>query len=182
MIKKTGLFILSLAFLGGPFCHRAVSAEDAFATMGESQSPSGPHYAKRRARRRKKSAIKYRKNRKARASKNSLSRSVRYWLKKMKKRIARSHAQHNKLVAVAAVRGSRAKDAPPLYWKGKKNKGPVDLPELDEFDRAIQTALKGNRAEAALRLKKFIKAYPKSNLVDDAKQTLAMLEPPEKVE
>src|SRR5262245_34818927 len=52
------------------------------------------------------------------------------WLKDLKKRLAHSRAQQNKIVAVAAVRGNETVDAPPLYWIGKTSQGEVITPEL----------------------------------------------------
>ena len=108
-------------------------------------------------------------------SDSSLRRSVRFWLQKMKKRVTRAQARHNQVVAVAAVRGSEAPDSPPLYWKGKKAKGPVSPMELEAFDGAVESALSGSRADAIGRLENFLKSYPQSSLADDANATLSLL-------
>lgn len=125
-----------------------------------------PQYAKKSS-----AGIKKKKSRKER----KMRKSLQAWLNKMKKRISRSHAKHNQLVSVAAVRGNETPDSPPLYWKGKKSKGPVDLPELEEFDAAIEAALGGKKKDAILRLEKFTKTYPNSALKEDALYTLEML-------
>ena len=66
-------------------------------------------------------------------------------------------------------------DAPPLYWKGKKAEGPVEMPELKDFESAIETALTSDGKAATEKLQSFILAYPKSSLVADAKETLDRL-------
>jgi TolA-binding protein len=108
--------------------------------------------------------------------KKSFSKSFSKWLKKMKKRVANSEAKYNQVIAVASVRGNKAQDPTPLYWKGKKVEGPVEMPELKKFDKALDMALTGDDISAKAHLEDFIKTYPNSALVDDAKETLAMLE------
>src|SRR5712671_5299744 len=67
--------------------------------------------------------------------------SFESWLKDLKKRVARTRARPNQLVAVAAVRGADKDIAPKLYWKGKKSEGPVAATELEDFEKAIDSAL-----------------------------------------
>lgn len=57
--------------------------------------------------------------------------------------------------------------------------GPVELPELEAFDRALEKALDGDRIGAIEKLEDFLSRYPKSNLAEEAQQTLAMLKNPE---
>lgn len=101
--------------------------------------------------------------------------SIQVWLSRMKKKVARVESKHNRLVAVAAVRGDDAADAPPLYWKGKTAQGPVALPELKEFDDAINAALNGDNAGAKTKLEGFISAHPTSPLTGEARETLNLL-------
>lgn len=101
-------------------------------------------------------------------------RSFESWLKDLKKRVARTRARPNQLVAVAAVRGAEKDIAPRLYWKGKKKDGPVAPAELDDFEKAIDSALAGD-PEAASKLQAFIAAYPKSSLGADANTALDRL-------
>jgi len=121
----------------------------------------------------KKSTVKVQKG--GDKEKKKAQNALNVWLKKLKKRVSRSHAKHNQLVAVGAVRGNEAQDAPPLYWKGQKSKGPVDLPELNAFDAAVEEAFQGNTVESIAMLEKFIQAYPDSALREDAKHTIDML-------
>lgn len=110
-------------------------------------------------------------------SKKSKAReSFEMWLKEMKKRVARSQTRQNQLVAVAAVRGAETQDTPPLYWKGKKAEGPVEAPELKDFEAALETSMAGDPAAAKEKLQAFILAYPKSSMAPDAKETLNRLE------
>ena len=101
--------------------------------------------------------------------------SLQGWLNKMKKKIARAETKHNKLVAVASVRGDDSAEAPPLYWKGKSSQGPVALPELKEFEEAINLALNGDKAGSTAKLQSFVSAYPQSSLLADAQETLNAL-------
>lgn len=98
--------------------------------------------------------------------------SLQAWLNKMKKKINTSETKHNKLVAVAAVRGDETSDVPPLYWKGKETEQKIELPELKEFDDAINLALNGDNAGAKTKLEAFITNYPNSPMKADAQETL----------
>jgi len=108
-------------------------------------------------------------------NRNQLRASIQSWLKKMRKRVARSEAKHNQLIAVASVRGNESPNSPPLYWKGSKVSGPIDLPELRDFDAALGLAQKGNIPGAKTKLDNFIASYPKSSLLPDAQQTLDLI-------
>ncbi|OVE76128.1 hypothetical protein BVX98_06520 [bacterium F11] len=121
----------------------------------------------------RKSAVKVKK--KALKKKKKAQRSLTVWLKKLKKRIARTHAKRNQIVSVGAVRGNKKPDSPPLYWKGKKSKGPVDLPEIEEFNDALELAINGEKILAIEKLEQFIANNPKSSLRDDATHTVVML-------
>lgn len=105
--------------------------------------------------------------------------SVQVWLQKMKKSVARSQAKHNQVVAVASVRGNEVPDSPPLYWKGKKTKGPVLLQEIQDFDGALDTALSGDTLAAKSKLEAFLASYPNSSLRNDALHTIEVLGAPE---
>ena len=101
--------------------------------------------------------------------------SLQAWLKDLKKRLEKSRARHNQIVAVAAVRGNETPDAPPLYWKGKKSSGPAAMPELTEFETAVEAALNGDPAAAREKLNAFLTGNPNSSLVGDARETLSRL-------
>ncbi len=101
--------------------------------------------------------------------------SLQVWLKRMKKKITMTETKHNKLVAVASVRGDDSADAPPLYWKGKASEGTIAMPELKEFDDAINRAMGGDSGGAQAKLEAFVATNPNSPLVSDAQETLAAL-------
>lgn len=107
-----------------------------------------------------------------------MSESLQAWLKDLKKRVNHSQTQKNQIVAVAAVRGAETPDSPPLYWKGKTAEGPTNMPELKDFETAVDSALTADPMEAKEKLQSFILAYPKSSLVSDAQETLNRLEVP----
>jgi TolA-binding protein len=73
--------------------------------------------------------------------------------------------------AVGGVRGSKA-DANDLYWKGEKAEEGIDADELAAFDEALSLAEAGEMAAAEKGLKAFVKAYPSSQLREDAEQAL----------
>ena len=107
----------------------------------------------------------------------AISRSFRRWVEKLRRRIARTEAKHNKIVAVAAVRGAESDDPPPLYWKGRAAKGPVAGDELAEFDAALEAALEGRTSASTDALNAFLKSHPDSPLAADARQALQELNP-----
>jgi len=103
------------------------------------------------------------------------SKTLSDWLGKLKARINRSKAKYNKIVAVASVRGAKAEDPTPLYWKGKQGQAKIDIEELKKFEAAVDLANSGKIDEAKTSLQAFISSNPKSPLVSDAKETLALL-------
>lgn len=98
------------------------------------------------------------------------------WLKDMKKKVDRTQARQNQIVAVAAVRGDETADSPPLYWKGKKVSGNVESEELKKFEEALDQAMTGDSTASKEKLESFITTYPNSPLVVDAKETLQKLD------
>ncbi len=103
--------------------------------------------------------------------------SLTNWLNKLKTRVNRTKAKHNRIVAVASVRGAKAEEPTPLYWKGKTGKSAISPEELKKFEDAIDMATAGKTDDAKTNLEGFIAAYPKSALVADAKETIALLTP-----
>lgn len=114
----------------------------------------------------------------SRPKKRTMSKALLAWLEGLKKQINKTYSpvKSNQMVAVAAVRGSESVETPPLYWKGKKPENLVVLPEIKDFDAAIETTLTGDPEAAKEKLQSFMLAYPKSSLVADAKETLVRLE------
>ena len=101
-------------------------------------------------------------------------RTFESWLKDLKKRVARTRARPNQLVAVAAIRGEEKDIAPKLYWKGRRAEGAVSAAELTDFEKGIDAALAGD-PEAKTRLQEFVASYPKSSLGPDAHMALDRL-------
>jgi TolA-binding protein len=77
---------------------------------------------------------------------------------------------------VAGVRGAKDESSKnKLYWKGKKGEEPVTEEELKEFKEGIAFAEKGDTAAAIKELDEFMKLYPDSALIPDAKKSLDLL-------
>lgn len=106
------------------------------------------------------------------------NKSAANWIRELKKKLARAQARQNQIVAVAAVRGDETPDSPPLYWKGKKAAGAVATPEAQEFDSALDAALKGDSAGSVEALETFVGKYPQSPLAEEAKDVIAKLQVP----
>lgn len=107
--------------------------------------------------------------------KQSMNQGLQEWLTRMKKRVSAARSKQNKLGAVAAVRGDEKSDPPPLYWKGKEGEKAVDSAEIEEFNAAVEMALKGDADAAKQKLQQFVNAHPQSPLLPDANETLAKL-------
>jgi hypothetical protein len=107
------------------------------------------------------------------------------WLKDLQKKIELVVPRKSLPVStgVAGVRGAKEDSrSDKLYWKGKKGAEPVTEEEMHEFQEAIQFAEKNARIEAMRELEEFMKRYPDSALVPDAKKTLDLLRVAEKEE
>lgn len=99
------------------------------------------------------------------------------WLKDLQKKIEQVVPKKSipMTTGVAGVRGAKEESQAKLYWKGKKGEAPITEEELKRFKAAVETVSKGN-AEAAIKgLDEFMKQYPDSALIPDAKKTLDMV-------
>jgi TolA-binding protein len=84
---------------------------------------------------------------------------------------------------VAGVRGAKDDSGrSKLYWKGKKGEEPVTEEELHEFREGIAFAEKGDTTTAIRELEEFMKQYPDSALIPDAKKSLDLLRTETKAE
>lgn len=101
---------------------------------------------------------------------NNKSRSS--WIDELKKKLAKSRARQNQIVAVAAVRGSETPETPPLYWKGKTMEGTITSTELSDFDQALEKASEGKTEESLVQLQTFITKYPQSPMVLEAHEAM----------
>ena len=76
---------------------------------------------------------------------------------------------------VAGVRGAKEDAQVKLYWKGRKGEEAVTEAELNEFKLGIDLAAKGDKTSAIKEIEEFMKQYPDSALIPDAKKTLDMV-------
>ncbi len=96
------------------------------------------------------------------------------WLKGLKHKI--SLITPKKVIpvstGVAGVRGAKEDEQVTLYWKGKKSEEAVSEEELAEFKKALESVETGDSGKAVEELEKFMKKFPDSALIPDAKKTL----------
>lgn len=100
------------------------------------------------------------------------------WLKALEQRIEKMIPAKTvpMSTSVAGVRGAKEDARVKLYWKGKKgNEETVTEKELAQFKAALDEAAKGNHAAAAKDIDTFMKEYPDSPLIPDAKKTLDLV-------
>ena len=96
------------------------------------------------------------------------------WLKNLDSKIRRVQDKHkNQKVAVAAVRGDKAKPTTKLYWKGEK--GEVSDAEIADFKAAVDLAQTGKPDEARAALDAFLVKYPATAMKADVEQTRSLL-------
>ncbi len=80
--------------------------------------------------------------------------------------------------SVVGLRGSKQEPlSKQLYWKGKSDAAPVTPDEVKALRSALAQAKAGKKEVAATALQSFITTYPKSGLVPDAKDALALVSP-----
>lgn len=107
------------------------------------------------------------------------------WLKAIQKKIEKilPRKEIATSTGVAGVRGARQDSQVKLYWKGRKGETAVTEEELGKFRSSVELAGKGDRAGAEKGLEEFMKQYPDSALIPDAKKTLDLVkaEPPAEV-
>lgn len=96
------------------------------------------------------------------------------WLKDLDSKIRRVQDKHkNQKVAVAAVRGDKAKPTTKLYWKGEKAE--VTDAEIADFKAAVDLAQSGKADDARAALDAFLAKYPATVLKGDVEQTRSLL-------
>lgn len=106
------------------------------------------------------------------------------WLKGIQKKISKIVPKKTlpQSTGVAGVRGAKEDSSAKLYWKGKKGEELVSEQEMGEFKEGIECAEKGDRAGAIKGLEEFMRKYPDSALIPDAKKTLDLVKVEEKEE
>lgn len=103
---------------------------------------------------------------------------VSSWFKELQKKIDIIAPRKNLSVStgVAGVRGAKEDSTKnKLYWKGKKGDEAVTEDELKEFKEGVVLAEKGDNTGAIRELEEFMKQYPDSALIPDAKKSLDLL-------
>ena len=76
---------------------------------------------------------------------------------------------------VAGTRGAKEEGAAKLYWKGKKGDEAVTVEELKTFKSGVDLASQGDKEASVKALDDFMKQYPDSALVPDAKKTMDLV-------
>jgi TolA-binding protein len=106
------------------------------------------------------------------------------WLKSLQYRIAQILPKKSvsMTTGVAGVRGAKEDSAAKLYWKGKKGEETVTEEELTKFKACVDVAEKGERDNALKQLEDFMKLYPDSALIPDAKKTIDIVKAEPQVE
>jgi hypothetical protein len=92
--------------------------------------------------------------------------------------------------SVAGVRGAKESVQAKLYWKGKKGEEAVTEEEMEKFKSGVVLAEKGDNEASLKQFDDFMKQYPDSALIPDAKKTFDLVKaapkeepkPAEKVE
>lgn len=103
--------------------------------------------------------------------------SIGEWLKGLEQKLEQIVPSKSAPVstAVAGARGTNEDSQPRLYWKGKKVDEVVTEEELVKFKSAIVAVEKGDNTGAIKDLAEFMKQYPDSALIPDAKKTLDLV-------
>ena len=99
------------------------------------------------------------------------------WLKGLQQKIAKIAPKKTlpQSTMVAGVRGAKEESQTKLYWKGKKGEEQVTEEELKEFTEGVDLAAKGDRPGAVHEFEEFMKQFPDSALIPDAKKTLDLV-------
>lgn len=64
--------------------------------------------------------------------------------------------------AVGGVRGAKNEDATDIYWKGKEKSVDMAQDELQKFNGAVESKLKGDNVQALKQFEEFLVLYPQS--------------------
>ncbi len=99
-------------------------------------------------------------------------------LKGLKSKVQKKFESKTRVSAVAAVRGAKqGSDAEALYWKGGVSEEARKklTEEKKALTEAVQLVVDGGLSEGKAALEKFIKDYPESFYISDARDALANL-------
>lgn len=86
------------------------------------------------------------------------------------------------VTGVAGTRGAKEDASVKLYWKGKKGDETVTEEELLSFKAGVDMVANGDRNGSVKALDDFMKQYPDSVLIPDAKKTLDLVKAEAKAE
>ena len=103
--------------------------------------------------------------------------SIAEWLKGLQNRIAQIVPQKTIQMSngVAGVRGAKEDAQVKLYWKGKKDEAAVTEEEMAKFKSGVDLATRGDKEGSLKQLEEFMKQYPDSALIPDAKKTFDLV-------
>lgn len=99
------------------------------------------------------------------------------WLRSMRQKLDIVNPRKTLPVTtgVAGVRGAKKEEDAKLYWKGKPGDEQVSEAELAELKEAVSLAEEGKTDAAISELEEFMRQYPDSALIPDAKKTLDLV-------
>ncbi|HUK99586.1 MAG TPA: hypothetical protein VLX29_01885 [Nitrospirota bacterium] len=99
------------------------------------------------------------------------------WIKSIQQKIARIVPKKslNLATGVAGTRGTKEDSSAKLYWMGKKGDEHVTEEELLKFKVGVDQVGQGKREDSVKALEEFMKQYPDSALIPDAKKTLDLV-------
>ncbi len=106
------------------------------------------------------------------------------WIKSLQSKIDQIIPKKSLPMAtgVAGTRGAKDESSVKLYWKGKKGDESVTEEELLKFRASVDLIGKGDRDGSVRALDDFMKQYPDSALIPDAKKTLDLVKAESTVE
>jgi TolA-binding protein len=99
------------------------------------------------------------------------------WLKRLQNKIAQIMPKKTVPLStgVAGIRGAKEDSPVKLYWKGKEGEEAVTEEEVAKFRAGVDLAEKGDNEGSLKQLDEFMKQYPDSALIPDAKKTFDMV-------
>ncbi len=102
---------------------------------------------------------------------------VSEWLTKLQIKIAQIVPRISVPMStgVEGVRGAREDSQVKLYWKGKKGEEAVTEEEMAALKAGVDLAEKGDKDGSVRQLDQFMKQYPDSALIPDAKRTFDLV-------
>jgi hypothetical protein len=103
--------------------------------------------------------------------------SISEWLRGLQNKIAQIIPKKTvpMTTSVAGVRGAKEGVQAKLYWKGKKGDEAVTEEEMEKFKSGVALAEKGDNDGSLKQLDDFMKQYPDSALIPDAKKTVDLV-------